>query len=144
MSMTTKLRDITFSSFLYVTIAGHLIFAVPAIFGVLFLKLMDVKALFFIFVPIALISIPISAAFAWLIARGSNWQNSAAAIKASCGLPGRIYGVLFGGLLGFQLFGTAGGAILAVLFYLLAYGVTFPLGKFLLNKLIPDAVSQKG
>jgi hypothetical protein len=139
--MTTKLPDISFSSFLYATIAGHLIFAVPAIIGVLLLRLMDVKSLFFIFVPIVLISIPISATFAWLIAKGSNWVNTTAAITVACSLPGRVYGILFGGLLGFHFFGTVGGVIVAILFYLLAFVSTIPLGKFLSGKVISATVA---
>ena len=102
MSMTTKLPNIPLSSFLYVTVEGHLIFTIPAVIGILLLNLMDVRELFFELVPIALISIPISAAFAWFIAKGSNWVNTNAALRASCRLPGKIYGVLFGGLLGFH------------------------------------------
>jgi hypothetical protein len=92
---------------------------------------MDVKALFFIIVPIAFISIPISAAFAWLMAKGSNWVNTSAAITAVGSVPGRVYGILFGGALGFHLFNTAGGIIVAILFYFLALALTILLGKFL-------------
>ena len=102
--MTTKLPEIPFITFLSVTIAGHLIFAIPAIMGILLFNLMNVKSLFFIFIPIVLISIPISAAFAWLIAKGSNWVNTSAAITAVCSVPGRIYGIFFGGLLGSHFF----------------------------------------
>ena len=140
--MTTKSSIIPFSSFLYVTIASHLVFAIPAIIGVLLLNLMDIKPLVFIFVPVALISIPISTAFAWLIAKGSNWLHTSAAITSSCNLPGRIYGILFGGLLGFHFFDTMGGVLLSVFFYLLAYGVTIPLGRFLSNKVNPDVALQ--
>ena len=139
--MRTKLSDIPFSSLLYVTVAAHLIFAIPAIIGVLLFSLIDVRALFFIFVPIVLICIPISAAFAWLIAKGSNWVNTTEAVTAACSLPGRICGILFGGLLGFRFFGTVGGVIVAILFYLLALVVTIPLGKFLSRKVIPTTIS---
>jgi hypothetical protein len=139
--MKTETQDIPFSTFLYVTTAGHLIFAVPAIIGVLLFSLMDTKSLFFILVPIVLISIAMSAAFAWLIAKGSNWATTSttAGVTAACSLPGRIYGILFGGLLGFHFFGTVGGIIVAILFYFLALVFTIPLGKYFSRKVIPQA-----
>jgi len=141
--VTTNSPGIPFSSFLYVTIIGHLIFANPLISGILLLNLTDVKVLIFIFIPIVLISIPISAALAWLMAKGSNWVNIPAAIMAVCSLPGRVYGMFFGGLLGFHLFGTTGGIIGAILFYLLALALALPLGKFLLRKVLPTTASKK-
>jgi len=138
--VTTESPSVPFSSFLYVTIMGHLIFAVPVIIGILLFNLIDVKALFFILIPIFLISIPISAAFAWLMAKGSNWVNASAAIIAVCSLPGRVYGILFGGLLGFRLFSTIGGVILAIVFYLLALAFAIPLGKYLSMKVLPTKV----
>ena len=137
--MTTKLPEIPFITFLSVTIAGHLIFAIPAIMGILLFNLMNVNSLYFIFIPIALISIPISAAFAWLIARGSNWVNTSAAITAVCSVPGKMYGIFFGGLLGFHFFNTAGGIVVATLFYFLALAATLPIGKLLSRKVIPIA-----
>jgi len=138
--VTTNSPGIPFSSFLYVTIIGHLIFANPLISGILLLNLTDVKVLIFIFIPIVLISIPISAALAWLMAKGSNWVNASAAIIAVCSLPGRVYGILFGGLLGFRLFSTIGGVILAIVFYLLALAFAIPLGKYLSMKVLPTKV----
>jgi hypothetical protein len=137
--MTTKLPEIPFITFLSVTTVGHLIFAIPAIMGILLFNLMNVNSLFFIFIPIALISIPISAAFAWLIARGSNWVNTSAAITAVCSVPGRMYGIFFGGLLGSHFFNTAGGIVVATLFYFLALAATLPIGKLLSRKVIPIA-----
>ena len=139
--MNNKAQDIPFSSFLFATTAGHLIFAIPTIIGLLLFSLIDAKSLFFIFVPIALISIPISAAFAWLIAKGSNWasKSTIAGVIAACSLPGRIYGILFGGLLGFHLFDTIGGVIVAILFYLLAVVLTIPLGKYLSRKVVSSS-----
>ena len=117
---------------------GHVIFAIPAISGILLFKLMEVKALLIIFIPLALLTIPISAGLSWLIAKGSNWVNTAAAITAVCSLPGRIYGVLFGGLLGFHFFSTVGSVILAIVFYLFAVVTTIPLGRYLSSRVIPE------
>ena len=140
--MTTKLPNIPFVSFLYITIIGHLIFAIPAISGILLMNLINIKALFFIIIPIAFISIPIGAAFAWLMAKGSNWVNTSAAITAVCSLPGRFYGILFGGAIGFHLFNTAGGIIVAILFYLMALALSIPLGKFLSSRVFPETVTK--
>jgi hypothetical protein len=114
--MTIKLPEISFSSFLYVATVAHLIFAVPSFFGILLFDLINIKAALFIYIFFALTGIPLSAAIAWLFAKGSNWKNSIAAITAMCSLPGRIYGSLFGGLLGFHYFNTIGGIIGVVLF----------------------------
>jgi hypothetical protein len=141
--VATNSPSVPFSSFLHVTIIGHLIFAIPVISGILLLNLTDVKALFYIFIPIVFISIPINAAFAWLMAKGSNWVNTHAAILAVCSLPGRVYGILFGGLLGFHLFNTTGGTIFAILFYLLGLALAIPLGKFMSRKVLPMTVITK-
>lgn len=143
--MTIKSNGVPFSSFSYVTIAGHLIFAIPAIGGIFWLSLIGVRALFFIIAPITLLSIPITAAISWFIAKGSNWMNTSAAITAACSLPGRFYGVLFGGLLGFHLFskiGILGGVILIILFYILALAITIPLSKFLSSRIISKTTSE--
>jgi hypothetical protein len=139
---TSKLSGIPFLSFLYAAAAGHIIFAIPAIGGVLILNLTDVKSLFFIFIPIAILSIPISAAFSWLIAKGSNWTNTTSAIIAACSVPGRFYAVLFGGLFGFRLFYTAGGIIFAVLFYFIALVITIPIGTRISKKVIASLDTQ--
>jgi hypothetical protein len=142
--MVVKVPEIPFSTFLYATLAGHFIFAIPAFVAIILLDLMELKPLFFIFLPIALISIPVSAVLSWLIAKGSNWVSTTAAIMATCSVPGRFYAVLFGGLLGFRVSNTVGGIVLAVLLYLGALVTTVPLGKFLVRRLAPEIVSQKG
>ena len=142
--MTTRLPDIPFSSFLYATIVAHLIFIFPIIGGVLLFDLINVKTLFLILALLGLPAIPVSAAFSWLFAKGPNWINTPLAITATCGLPGRMYGILFGGLLGFHFFNSIGGIIGAILFYLLSYVLTSPLSKFISNKVMPETVLQKG
>jgi hypothetical protein len=142
--MTVKVLSVPFSKFIYATLIGHSIFAVPAVVAVILFDLMDVKALFFIILPIALISIPVSASLSYLMAKGSNWANTSTAIMVTCTVPGRFYAVLFGGLLGFRLFNTIGGIVLAVLFYLGAMTTTIPLDKFLVRRLAPEIVSPKG
>lgn len=138
-----RVEPVPFASFLYAAAAGQLVFAVPAIVGGLLFDLLEGTAALIILVALALISIPIGAAFAWLIAKGSNWVNTPVAMTAVCSLPGRIYGPLFGGLLGFRLFSATGGVVLAVLFYLVARVATVPVSRFIMNRIIPHASQEE-
>jgi hypothetical protein len=141
--MVVKITKVPFSTFLYDTLAGHAIFGIPTVVAIIAFSLLGKEPLFFIFLPIALVSIPLSATLSWLIAKGSNWINTPAAIIATCSVPGRFYAVLFGGLLGFRVFNTIGGILLAILLYVGAMLITVPLGKFLLGRLAPELILQK-
>ena len=141
-SMTINRPDIPFSSYIYATAIGHLVFALPTMVGALLLNLIRSRDLFFIIIPMAIISVSTGAAIAWLFAKGSNWTKPYASIAASCSVPGRIYPMLFGGLLGFHYFDTIGGIIFAVLFYLAGLALSFRLGKFLTNRLISEASTE--
>ena len=105
---------------------------------------MVVRSLFLILAIIALPTIPLSAAFAWLIAKGSNWEKTSMAFTVTCGFPMRMYGILFGGLLGFHFFSLVGGIVGVILLYLLAFFSTAPFGKFISSKVVPEIISQKG
>ena len=142
--MTTRLSDVPFSSFFYATFLAHLCLIIPFIGGVLLFSVVDVKSLFLILAIIALPAIPLSAAFAWLIAKGSNWENTSKALLVTCGYPMRMYGMIFGGLVGFHFFNVIGGIIGAILFYVLAIFSTAPFGKFISSKVIREEVSQEG
>jgi hypothetical protein len=142
--MVEKISEVPFSTFLYITLAGHLIFAIPAIAAVILLDLMQLGPLFFIILSIAIIAIPVGAVFSWLIAKGSNWTHTSASLIASCSVPARFYAVFLGGLLGFRLFNTIGGIVLAIILYLCALVTSIPLGKFLIGRFAPEMVSQKG
>jgi hypothetical protein len=139
--MTTRLPDVPFSSFLYATFLAHLCLVIPFIGGVLLFKVMDVKSLFLILVILALPAIPLSAAFAWLIAKGSYWKKTSMAFAITCGFPIRMYGILFGGLLGFHFFNLVGGIFGVILFYLFAFFSTAPFGKYISNKVMQEVVS---
>ena len=139
--MGVKVTGVPFSKFFYVTMVSHFIFAIPTVIIVILLDLMKVKPLLFILLPIALISIPVSAVLTWLFAKGSNWVNTSGSIMATCSLQGKFYAVLLGGLLGFRILNVAGGIILAVLLYL---GITLTarlFGKFLLRRLVPGIIT---
>jgi len=139
--MTTRLPEVPFSSFLYATFLAHLCLIIPFIGGVLLFNVMDVKSLFLILGILALPAIPLSAAFAWLIAKGSNWEKTSMTFVVICGFPMRMYGILFGGLLGFHFFNFVGGVVGVVLFYLLAFVSSAPFGKFISNKVMRETVS---
>jgi len=140
-SMTTRLPEVHFSSFLYATFLAHLCVIIPFIGGVLLFKIMDFKPLFLILAILALPAIPSSAAFAWLIAKGSNWEKTSIAFAVTCGFPMRMYGIFFGGLLGFHFFNLIGGIVGVILFYLLAFFSTAPFGKFISSKVMREVVS---
>jgi hypothetical protein len=133
---------VPFSSFLLATIIAQLISGIPTIAGILLFNLIDAEALAFILIPIAALSIPISAALSWLVAKGSNWENTTTGITAACGLPGKVYGIFFGGLLGSRLYGPSGGVILAVLLYFVAHFTTIPLGKILTRRILLRSDTQ--
>jgi hypothetical protein len=135
-----KVSGVPFSKFLYVTFIGHFTFAVPAVIAVILLNLIKVKPLLFILLPMALISIPISAVLTWLFAKGSNWVNTLGAISVTCSFPGRFYAVFLGGLLGFRVFNVAGGIIFAILLYLGVALTTRPFGRFLIRRFVPEIV----
>ena len=141
--MVEKIPEVAFSKFLYITLAGHLIFAIPAIVTVILFNLMQLEPLFFIILPIAIIAIPVGAALSWFIAKGSNWVNTSSSLIASCSVPARFYAVFIGGLLGFRLFNTLGGIVLAILLYLCTLVTSIPLGKFLIGRLAPEIATQK-
>ena len=141
--MTTRLPVVHFSSFLYATFLAHICLIIPFIGGVLLLNVMDVKSLFLILAILALPAIPLSAAFAWLIAKGSNWEKTSMAFTTTCGFPMRMYGILFGGLSGFHFFNLVGGIVGVILFYFLAFFSTASFGKFISNKVMRETVSQE-
>ena len=91
--MVGKVAGVPFSKFLYVTLVGHFIFAIPTVLAVILLDLIEVKPLLFILLPMALISIPMSTVLTWLFAKGSNWVNTSGAITVTCSLPGRFQGI---------------------------------------------------
>jgi hypothetical protein len=139
MSMTEKLPDIPFSLFVNMSVVGHFIFAVPAISSILFIKVMDVTTSLCVFFPIIILSIFISATFTWLIAKGSNWENTPIAIKTLCALPS-IYGGLFGGVIGSHFFGTLGSLLLAIVFVFIAFVVAIPLSKHFYDKIVSETI----
>lgn len=141
--MVEKIPEVPFSTFMNITFVGNIIFAAPVVIALILLDLIKIKPLLFIVMPVAGITILVSASLSWFMAKGSNWVNTTPAIVAACSVPARFYAVLFGGLLGFRVFNTVGGIVLAILLYLGALFTTVPLGKFLIRMLAPEIISQK-
>ena len=138
--MTEKSPDIPFSSFVNVSVVGHFIFAVPAISSILFLKVMDAIASLCVFFPIIITSIFVGAAFTWLMAKGSNWENTPIAIKTLCALLS-IYGGIFGGVIGSHFFGALGSLLSAIVFMLIALVVAFLLSRHFYHKIRSESTS---
>ena len=132
--MKTNLEEIPFVRFFLITSAMHLAFALPAFGVILLLHLLELKAALFLF-AMFLLSDPIISWLCWLVAKGSNWVNTAAAMKAAGGVPGQLYGVLAGGLLGGHFLGTVGGLVTMVLSFGLGMLAGIALGSFVAKKL---------
>ena len=139
MNTTKKSPDIPFSSFVNMSVVGHVIFAVPAVGSILFLKVMSAIASICVFFPFIMMSIFIGAAFTWLIAKGSNWENTPIAIKTLCALPS-FYGGLFGVLIGSHFFGTLGSFLFAIVFMYIALLVGISLSKHFCDKIYSETV----
>ncbi len=130
--------DIPLSTFFVVSIVGQLVFTLPASIIILVFKLLQFDAFVFIALPTVLISVPLVAYFSWLLAKGSNWVNTKSAVIVSSIFPGRFFSVLVGGLLGYRLYGIAGGVLLTVLFFFGANIIGKNLGEQLVKKLMPE------
>jgi hypothetical protein len=111
-----SMNHIPFTRFFLFAEAVHLAIAVPALCVILLLRLLEMRAALVIF-TIFLLSSPIASWLSWLMAKGSNWVNTAASMKAVGGVTGQLYGALVGGLLGEHFFGTVGGIVMLVLFF---------------------------
>jgi predicted lipid-binding transport protein (Tim44 family) len=128
------MNRISFTTFFLFIETLHLAIAVPSLSVILLLQLLEMRAALVIF-TIFLLSSPIFSWLSWLMAKGSNWVNTAAAIKAAGGVSGQLYGTLVGGLLGGHLFGTIGAMIMVVLFFGIGMFAGVMLGGYAANRL---------
>ena len=136
--MNREAVQVPLSTFFVITIISQLVFTIPAVIIILVFNLLQLEAFLFIALPTILISIPIGAYFSWLMAKGSNWVNTKAAVVVSSIFPGRFFGVLLGGLLGYRFYGMIGGALFIILFFLGTNLLGRFLGELLVEKLIPE------
>jgi hypothetical protein len=132
--MKVSMNRISFTRFFLFSEALHLTIAVPTLSVILLFQLLEMRAALVIF-TIFLLSSPIVSWLSWLMAKGSNWVNTTAAMKAVGGVSGQLYGALVGGLLGGHLFGTVGAIITAVLFFGFGMFAGMMLGGYAANKL---------
>jgi hypothetical protein len=131
------MAEVPFRKFFYVTVLAHIVYAVPTVVVLLFFDSKNGRPVLFILLILAVIKIPVVTAMAWLLAKGSNWVNTSYAMMVIGGVTATLYGVVLGGWLSFRLFGTVGGVIGAIVFYLVARATGIRLGKLLANKFLP-------
>lgn len=122
--MKTYPNGIPLATFFLFASAEHLVFALPALVIILLLQLLDLKAALLIF-TIFILADPIASWMTWMIAKGSNWANTAAAMKTAGAISGQLYGALVGGLFGARFFGMVG----LLLMTALNASILFTLGK---------------
>ena len=138
--MSIPPREIPFSTFLYATLIANLVYGIPTIGAFLLFDLMDTRAVLLIFLFVAAIKIPLTAALAWLIAKGSNWVNSYTCMVVACAVPAAFYGVMLGGGIGIRLFGALGGGIGgAILMFVITAIIRIPLGNLITRRLLSPA-----
>ena len=133
--MKPSLLQVSFTTFFLLASAEHLAFALPSLAIILLLHLLEIQAALFLFL-VFIISSPIAALIAWLIAKGSNWMNTAASIKAIGAMAGQLYGLLLGGLFGARFFSPIGTLLTAGLFFALGIFAGIGLGSVAANRLI--------
>ncbi len=125
---------IPFARFFLLVLTEYLAFAIPVLGMLVLLDLLELRTALFMFTFFVLSS-PILSLIAWLFAKGSNWVNTAAALKTP-GSLGQLYGLLLGGLLGSHFFGTVGAVLMAVGFFGLGSWAGIVLGGWIANRYI--------
>ena len=109
-----------------------MIFMISALAILLPFNLVKFHYLWFL-VILYILPIPINAIILWLIAKGSDWVNLGASMKASGAIPGGLTGVLLGGFVGFSVLGLWGGILLAVSLFIFGQAVGARLGDRLMH-----------
>jgi len=98
---------VSFGRLIGLSALGHLVSAVPAIALGWVLMPQSLKVWSVAFLPLSVLGIPLTSAFAWLWAKGSNWTNTRFAVIVLVLYPVRMYsmvvalfagGALYGGL----------------------------------------------
>jgi hypothetical protein len=133
--MKTYPDSIPFKRYFLFAEAVHLAFAIPALCSIWLLQLLGTKAAIVIFTMFLLSSL-IASWMTWMIAKGSNWANTAAAMKTASSVAGQLYGTLAGGLAGWHFFGK--GIVMLVLFFVLGKHAGFALGGLAAKRLVTN------
>jgi hypothetical protein len=117
--LTTKENQpVTIRKYFKASILGIVIFAIPAIIFMMVINLLNSNILIIISL-ITLIEFPITSIIMWLIAKGSNWQNTKIGLITAFIFPSRIYSILVGGLVGFRIAGLVGGILGSIILFFL-------------------------
>ena len=105
------------SKLVFLSILSQIGFGLPIIALLIAIGVLNVEAgLFFLGIFLGIIG-PTLGFLSWLIVKGSNGANSELALKPLFILPGRLYGVLLGGLVGGHFTNQFGGIVGAILCY---------------------------
>lgn len=136
MQNAKPLPEIPLPTLLYATALGHLAYTVPTLGAFLLFDLTDIKPLLFVVLLKLVVSIPLLAALAWLVAKGAYWTNYSAAMVVACSVPAFFNAMLLGGWLGARLFGYTGGVVGLIAMFLVAYVTRFPLSRFITRRLL--------
>lgn len=134
-------NSIPFKRFFIFAEAVHLTFALPALSIVSLLQPQKPKAVIILFIVFLLGSF-IGSWLTWMMAKGSNWVNTAAAMKAVGAGAGQIYGALVGGLAGWHFFEMAGGILMLVSFFVLGKLAGIALGGFAAKRLVTSRLKS--
>lgn len=126
--------EIPARKFMVLAAIEHTIFAVPVL-GVLWItRIIPADFSLSLILIFSVLGAPLSAGIAWLIARGSSWVNTRAAIIACGVFPGQVYGLLFGGMLGYHFGGEINGIILAIGFWVAGAWAGAKMAEFLYRR----------
>ncbi len=133
---------IPFRNLLGFVVVEHAVFALPVLTLLVLFRFIPFEVALFLIAVFSVVVVPTSAGMAYLIAKGSNWVNTRAAVMASGVLPGQIYGLLFGGLVGYHLWKTPGGLIGAIICFGLGSLAGAKVAQYLVEKELPTGVVQ--
>ena len=147
---------ISYGRLLGLSIIAHLLAAAPA-FGLSWLSLPMAGFFGFVFLPMGVLSIPLTAAFALLWAKGSDWKNTRFAGLMVVIYPWRVYWVIAalitaGGvyrlLIGYATLDHTLCVIVAVVVLLLMYWANLRLAnrfaRAILSRWAPDLLHNPG
>ena len=139
MSEQNSTSKISFGKFLRLAIIEHVIFALPLLAILVAFQGLPLNALPFFLVRFFVLVILLSAGITYLIARGSSndlrMNNYKHPVLIAGGiLPGQLYGMLFGGLMGNRFWDTAGAIIGTVIFFVLGSLAGAKVAQYLVDR----------
>jgi hypothetical protein len=139
--MKTIAEPVSFARFCLLVLVEHLAFAIPALVLNLLFDLINPRAAFFVF-TFFILACPLLGWIGWLDAKGSNWVNTAASMKAAGAFSGQLYGLLLGGFIGSHFFGTGSSLYWAIGFLGLGHLAGIWLGGRIANRYFASQADQ--